>query len=218
MKIKRIQYPDGVQLNGWDKFVFERRIKSCLKSFYSVCDLDRCRLAVLGQERDEDRYEELSAFHCISFKNMGNAEVQSLVEKTGQYVGIEITTQRISRAPSIVVALLSGIIIGAVCAWMIPLVNAQRGAKAPAYAGHLVDVPRESVLPLVRQSPLPVPVFDPDEAPESVFDTTVRTNQPATTARTLANAVRNEVGEFDVSLTVTQQRPKRPILAGSKTK
>lgn len=202
MKIKEIQYPEGVQLKGWNKLVFERRIKRTLGSFFSVCELDRCRVAVLSQERDDDLYAELDVFHCDSFKNMGKAEAQALVEKTGEYVGVSITAKHTNRAPNVAAAMVGGIMIGAVCALIIPAMSSVGSAKVtPSYVRPPLD--------LSRPSPVGPLVLDANVSVEPIFSTTVHTNQPAATARTLASAVRSDVGEYDVSLTVTPTQSAR---------
>lgn len=195
MKIKSIKYPEGCQLKGWKKMVFERRIKAILGSFFSVCELDQCRAEILGQERDKERYDELHVFHCESFENMSVGEAQALADKTAQYVGVEITTKFPSRIPGVVAALMGGVLIGAGGAWLIPAVQEAKGTVSRPYVERSAGVAGLSpVLPVANMG---------EQSPEPILTTTVRTDRPAVTARTLARTVPNDVGEFEVSLTVT---------------
>lgn len=194
MKIKSIKYPEGCELAGWNKMVFERRMRKALGDSFSVCDLDRCRAEILGQGRDNERRDELSVFHCESIKSLPIAELKALVDKTAQYVGVEIVMGHTSRVPGVVVAAVVGIAIGAASAWLIPAAN---NAKTVTRTNHAEQLASEIQLPI-----LPVPSAV-EASPEPVFSTTVRTNRPAATARTLASTVQNVAGEYDVSLTVT---------------
>lgn len=191
MKIKSIKYPRGCELKGWNRMVFERRIKASLSSSFYVCELDRCRAEILGQERDKERYDELHVFHCQSFEDMGVGEAQALVDKTAQYVGVEIITGFPSRFPGVVAALVGGVLIGAGGSLLIPAVQATSRPDVERAAG-------------VARLPAVLPVASAfDEPPGPIFTTTVRTDRPAVTARTLARTVRNDVGQYEVSLTVT---------------
>lgn len=202
MKINSIRYPEGCQLKGWSRMVFERRLRRTLGSFFSVCDLDRCRAEILGQEPDKERYEELNVFHCDSFKDMSATEAQALVDKTAEYVGVEISVGHASPSPPVVTALVGGILIGVVGGWAIPAVKDSRNTATSYTADDLPSMVRRSpvlpVLPLPRTSELPLATD-----PEPVFNTKVRTDRPGATAMTLARTVTNDTGEYEVTLTVT---------------
>ncbi len=202
MKINSIRYPEGCQLKGWSRMVFERRLRRTLGSFFSVCDLDRCRAEILGQEPDKERYDELNVFHCDSFKDMSATEAQALVDKTAEYVGVEISIGHTRPAPRVVMALVGGIVIGAAGGWAIAAVKDSRNALTSFSADELPGVVHRSpvlpVLPLPRTSELPLATD-----PEPVFNTKVRTDRPGATAMTLARTVRNDAGEYEVTLTVT---------------
>lgn len=175
--------------------LFERRLKQSLGSFFSICELERCRGEILGPVPDKERFDELSLFHCERFKDMSPTEAQTLVEKTAQYVGVEITTKRTSQVPAMMLALLGGMIIGAAGAWLIPAAKVFRSEVTTARVTHPVMLPE--IAPLL-------PVADmPDIEREPVFNTTIRTDRPGSTARTLARTVRDHAGEYEVSLTVT---------------
>lgn len=233
MKIKCIRYPEGCQLRGWNKMVFERRLQRALGSFFSVCDLDRCRAEVLGQEPDKERYEELSAFHCDSFNEMSAAEAQMLVDKTAQYVGVDISIKRASQVSRVYVALIGGILVGAAGASAIAAVKASKNTTSSLPADGLASIARLSpILPVARMpEESPDPELDFNTAvhpnrpgaiavgvarmremafgadPEPVFNTMVRTDRAGATAMKLARAVKNDAGQFEVSLKVTPVEP-----------
>jgi hypothetical protein len=199
MRIKSIRYPEGCELKGWGKMVFERRLQRALGSFFSVCDLEQCRTAICGQEPDRERYDELNVFHCVSFKDMSAAEAQALVDKTAEYVGVEISITHASRVSRVAAAFVGGILIGSACAWAVPAVTAAKSAMTQPLSTRPASVDALSpVLPLPRMPELPLA---PD--PEPIFSTKVRTARPGATAISLARAVRNDAGEYEVSLTVT---------------
>lgn len=199
MRIKSIRYPEGCQLKGWNRMVFERRLQRALGSFFSVCDLDQCRGAICGQEPDKERYDELNVFHCVSFKEMSAAEAQALVDKTAEYVGVEISITHASRVSRVAAAFVGGIVIGGTCAWAVPAVTAAKSAMnqplgtRPASMDTLFPVQ-----PLARMRELPLA-----PEPEPIFSTKVRTARPGATAVSLARTVRNDAGDYEVSLTVT---------------
>lgn len=176
--------------------VFERRIKNAFGEFFSVCDLDRCRAAILGAGRDSERYDELHAFHCESFKGMTSAERQTLVDKAAQYVGVglAVAMKPAGRLTGLVASAAVGLAIGGASAWTIA--TAQNG-KVATRTDHAERLANEIQLPI-----LPVPRAI-EVSSEPVFNTAVRTNQPAATARRLASAVQSMAGQYDVSLTVT---------------
>jgi hypothetical protein len=196
MKIKSITYPGGHELAGWNKFVFERRLRKAFEPFFSISDLDRCRATILGLEPDDERYHELKAFHCVDFKDMAVGELQALVEKTGQYVGVEITVAvaRFGRFPGLIAGVATGIVIGGAGAWMVATGNDSKVDTRSTLGGKFA---RELDLPIL---PAPRAV---EVSLEPVFNSTVRTNQPAATAKTLASTVQSLAGQYDVSLTVT---------------
>lgn len=197
MKIASIRYPDTCQVHGWSKMVLERRLKHMLGSFFSVCDLDRCRADILGRGPDEELLGELRVFHCVSFKDMSVAESQALVDKTAQYVGAEITMKRVNRIPAVIAAVIGGLAVGAAGACLIPTAVASKNIKTSLPADYLGNIPRsmpELSGPRLSESSPP---------PEPVFTTTIRSDRPGVAARTLARAVRDDAGEYEVSLTVT---------------
>ena len=199
MKIKSIRYPVGCQLKGWSRMVFERRLQRALGSFFSVCDLDRCRAEILGQEPDKERYDELQVFHCASFKDMSVAEARALVEKTAEYVGVEIAIKHISQVYRVVAALIGGILIGGASGWAIAAAKASKSATTMSPTDGLASMATLSpVLPVARMAELPLA-----SDPEPIFNTKVRTDRPGSTAVSLARTVRNDAGEYEVSLTVT---------------
>lgn len=206
MKIKSVSYLEGCKLNGWSRMVFERRLRRAFGSFFSVCDLEQCRTAIRGEMQDRERHDELNVFHCVSFKDMSAAEAQALVDKTAEYVGVEISITHTSGV-SRVAAFVGGIVIGGACAWAVPAVTPAKSAMTPTLGIRPASVDTLSpVLPLARMPLLPL---EPDQDPEPVFSTKVRTARPGATAIGLARAVRNDDGDNEVSLTVT------PIVAAS---
>jgi hypothetical protein len=194
MKVKSIHYPDGCQLQGWDKIVFERRIKQTFRPFFSVCELDRCRAAIQGSGRDNDRYNELDAFHCESFGNMSAAEAHALVDKAAQYIGVRITLADDSWMPSVPVAFFGGIVIGAILTFSVSLASPTRS---------VTPVVREGGYAHVDTFPTILPSTTAQETPAPILTAIVRTNNPAATARLLASTVRSGPGEYEVSLSVT---------------
>lgn len=312
MKIISIHYPENSKLEGWDKMVFESRMKSAFGDHFDVSALDACRGTLLGYEDDGDLGSQLRAFYYKSFKDMDSALVQALIEKAGQYLRAEIhlvpelghkeslkgmgnceahgpikedarpmgptpvsatrkfdslsdisfdgidevcdvlgafnldevqgpvdkavknsgmiihlefdassdnsfhyvgsneghglgeaddlfenavVTPDPKRGTPYLVMLTLGILIGAVAVWAIPT---GRAAKSVALTTPLAQF--NTVNPLASLQSAALPIQAP---PESVFTTTVRTHNPAAAVRSLANAVGNVEGEFDVSLTVT---------------
>lgn len=196
MKLKSIKYPEGCELAGWDKMVFERRMRNAFGSSFSVCDLNRCRSTISGEDRDSERYDELHAFHCESFDGMTSAERQALVDKTAQYVGVELAVgmEPASRFAGLVAAAAVGIAIGGASTWMIATAHVSKTVTRNSRAEQLASEIQLPILPMPRAV---------EVSPEPVFNTTVRTTRPAATARTLASTVQSVTGEYDVSLTVT---------------
>lgn len=207
MRVKSIEYPDGCKLEGWDKMVFERRIRKAFGSFYSVCDLNRCRSVILGQDQDSERYDELNAFHCEDFAGMTSAERQALVNKTAQYVGVGLVVvmKPSRRFTGSVVAAAAGLALGGASAWMIATAHdgkiVTRTSHAERFANEI-------------QLPMPSVARAIEVAPEPVFNTTVRTSQPAATAKALARTVQSVSGQYDVSLTVTPVEGEMGPIAG----
>lgn len=196
MRVKSIEYPEGCDLAGWDKMVFERRIRKAFGSFFSVCDLNRCRSAILGQDPDSGRYDELNVFHCEDFKGMTSAERQALVDKTAQYVGVGLVVamEPSSRFIGMVASAAVGLVIGSASAWMIATAHDGKVVTRTAHAERLANEIQLPIPPVARAI---------EALPEPVFNSTVRTNQPAAAARTLARTVQSLAGQYDVSLAVT---------------
>lgn len=201
MKIKSIQYPEGCQLKGWNKMVFERRVKETFGSFFSVCELDRCRAEILGAEPDKEQRDELNVFHCESFKKMSLAETQALVDKTAKYIGIGVTVKYPSRVGAVLAAIIGGVLAGALGVQVIHAAGVKKGLSETNYVTPRVG--RE--MPI---QPAAIPMDSPLEPMEPIFTTTVRTRQPAVTAKALARTVRSDVGEYEVSLIVTPIKAK----------
>lgn len=198
MKVIRIEYPEECQLEGWDKAVFETRIKQTFTSFFSICEVDRCRKTILGLQRDPDAYDELNVFHCESFEHLRSDDVQNLVEKTARYIGVKLVVQdtKLTRRP---IMLVTSAALAAVAVIAL-VVHPKAVQPTPHAASSVASVP---------YSPPIGPI--PETPPDAIFTATVRATSAAAAAKSLASAVMTDDGEYDVSLTVTPVTHPRPV-------
>ena len=205
--VKAIDFPVGCKLEGWEKMVTERRIKSSFSSFFSVCDLDRCRKSILPDAEDcPELLAELSEFHCEKFRDLREGEFDRLKQKFEQYVGVRITVGRKRFPPSMWAGfgliLLYAFGLFAVV-WHSPVTSRH---NTPTLAEqdilHPVIPAPESRLYDDYAERLVKPSSFEGASPE-VYSATVTSTNAKQTASALVSAIPQLEGRYDVSIVIT---------------
>ena len=143
MQITAIHYPDSTKLVGWDKHVFERRMRKALDGdHFSICDLDRCRAVISGRENHgrSDAYEDLAAFHCVNYDEMSCDERALLLKNVEAFVGVGLTVKPYRERPGRVVK--ATLLVTATAVGVLLLTTLALNKPAPANAGYAMpDLP-----------------------------------------------------------------------------
>lgn len=155
MKVIDIQIPEECALEGWNRHVFVRRIRSSLNgSYFSVCGLDRCRSAVAGpgDPGNEKLQEELRAYHCVNYNDMAPDEAAILAQKVAEFVGVRLKVKPSSpiRMHPAVMGACAVVAIAVVSASGLTALNA-RPSSTPTVASlpdFLAKLPVKQPLPL----------------------------------------------------------------------
>ena len=205
MKIKTISFPEDSALEGWRKLVTIRRLHRAFDGdSFSVCDLDRCREAVLGESGGSyDVYKELDAFHCVSYADMSTEESAMVIQKASEFVGVKLTMENgviSSRKviPYVAVCVAVCVALLALAAVILPI---RKEAAAKGESGVRPIQPAFDSIGVVR--PDYIPPADP------IFTVTFNANEPRKAVTNIVPLVPNDAGDYEVTVTVTPLSPKQ---------
>lgn len=192
MQIAAIHYPDGTKLVGWDKHVFERRMRKALDGeHFSICDLDRCRAVISGRENHgrSDAYEDLAAFHCVNYDEMSRDERALLLKNVEAFVGVGLTVKpsrerpvRVVKATLLVTATAVGVLLLTMLALKTP---------GPANAGSTLPV-----LPVIQQGAVA-------QEAEPTFSVSVISHTQASAIKRISRLVNDDGKAYTITVTST---------------
>ncbi|MDH0342062.1 hypothetical protein [Chromobacterium haemolyticum] len=148
----KIIFPDSLELSRWQKFGIESALSRMLKGgHFDICTVDQVSQQ-MRKEGDKELREELRLLHCEDYKNMPSDIQADLIERLGQYLGIQIegwtspgekaVMQVFTLVPAFAITFFAGM---GVAFGAVSMVDTHKSPPLGSYASY--EAPRPSMPP-----------------------------------------------------------------------